>query len=147
MGPDQSRFRNLQAGSCRPICSVPASRNARRPAGIDRTMLSTGNRPYFLPNEVVPRRFIMTVTTHATVVSVHNVEQAIACESAIALPDQTSNSSGLSSIRMGSGLVSLTKAVLIIGATMVAGLMPSAALGQVKLLAKPPVSPESLALS
>ena len=89
----------------------------------------------------------MNSTNRATLQNVQAMKWATARDSEIAVADQTPNSSGPSCRRMRSGLISPTKAFLIVGATMVGSLMPSAAVGQLKLVVKPAVSPESMELS
>lgn len=88
----------------------------------------------------------MNGTNHATLQNVQTMKWTTARDSGVVMLAQTPNLSEMSRNRMWSRLVVLTKAVLIVGMTMVGSLMPSVALGQVKLVAKAPVSSESLAL-
>ena len=86
----------------------------------------------------------MNGTNHATL---QTVKWTTTRDSRIVMTAQTPNAPDLSRSRMWSRLMSLTKVVLVVGVTILGTFMPSVALGQVRLVAKAPVSPESLALA
>jgi hypothetical protein len=93
------------------------------------------------------RRFTVQGSIHTSPLIVCGAGRITARDAQITSTDATPESFEPGSSRMCSCPVSLGKFVFIIGATMAAGLMPALAFGQAERLARPPVSPETRALS